>query len=182
VNWWVLGLALLVLVLFGLYLSQVAGRLDRLHLRIEAARSALEVQLARRAAVVSEIAGSGAVDPATGLVLADAAAVALAAESDDSDEMPLAESDLTRVLGAAFATRDDVAALEETDAGRVASRDLETACRRVELARRFHNDAVRAAVALRRRRLVRWFRLAGHTEWPETVELDDSVPEGFGSR
>jgi hypothetical protein len=132
--------------------------------------------------VVSEIAGSGALDPATGLVLADAAAVALASESADTDAMPMAESDLTRVLGAAFAEPEDVAALEETDAGQAASRELEAACRRVELARRFHNDAVRACVALRRRRLVRWFRLAGHTDWPVTVELDDSVPEGFAAR
>jgi hypothetical protein len=55
---------------------------------------------------------------------------------------------------------------------------LEASCRRVQLARRFHNDAVRC-VALRRRR-PRWFRLAGHT-WPETVELDDRMP-GFATR
>jgi hypothetical protein len=171
-----------VVLLFGLYLSQVAGRLDRLHLRIEGARAALESQLARRSAVVSEVAGSGALDPATSLVLGDASAVARAADVDDPESMPLAESDLTRALGAAFDGREDLEALREAPGGEVAARELEASCRRVQLARRFHNDAVRACVALRRRRLVRWFGLAGHTPWPATVEFDDSLPRGFGAR
>ena len=181
-TWWWVGAAVVLALLFGVYLSQIAGRLDRLHLRIEGARAGLELQLAQRISVVQEVAGSGVLDPATSLVLADAAAVARAADVDDPESMPLAESDLTRALGAAFADRDDVAALREAPAGQPAADALEASCRRVQLARRFHNDAVRACVALRRRRLARWFRLAGHTPWPETVELDDRMPEGFATR
>jgi hypothetical protein len=29
---------------------------------------------------------------------------------------------------------------------------------------------------LRRKRLVRWFRLAGHASWPEPFEIDDGPP------
>jgi hypothetical protein len=35
---------------------------------------------------------------------------------------------------------------------------------------------------VRRQRLVRLFRLAGHTPWPETWEMDDAMPEGLRSR
>ena len=44
------------------------------------------------------------------------------------------------------------------------------------MARRFHNDAVRAARALRRHRTVRWLRLAGHAPFPLAFEMDDEPP------
>ena len=61
------------LALLGLYLRGLAGRLDRLHLRVEAAQVALDAQLLRRATLVAELARSGWLDPATSLLLADAA-------------------------------------------------------------------------------------------------------------
>ncbi|GDY58054.1 hypothetical protein SVIO_086770 [Streptomyces violaceusniger] len=48
------------------------------------------------------------------------------------------------------------------------------------MARRFHNDAVRAARALRRHRTVRWFRLAGHAPFPLAFEMDDEPPAALG--
>jgi hypothetical protein len=45
--------------------------------------------------------------------------------------------------------------------------------RRVQLARRFHNDIVVTTRELRRRRLVTWLRLAGHAPMPDTIELED---------
>lgn len=179
--WWIV--ALLVVVLFGLYLSQVAGRLDRLHHRIEGARLGLEVQSARRSALVIEIAAAGVVDPATSLVLADAPPPRPACFTrrsrrriDCGEAQPH-----PRALSAAFSDPEDIRVLID-EAGDEAATDLEGACRRVQLARRFHNDAVRACLALRRRRLVRVFRLAGHTPWPDTVEFDDAIPDGFGAR
>ena len=41
------------------------------------------------------------------------------------------------------------------------------------MARRFHNDAVRASRAVRRKRHVRYLRLAGHAPQPVTFECDD---------
>ena len=179
-NGWVVA-AVVAVLLVGLYLSQVAGRLDRLHRRIDTAQLGLEVQLARRSGLVTDVAGSGLLDPASALVLADAAAAAREADPDDDDAVSIAESDLTRALAAAFADREDVEAVEEEGGAEVVV-ELEAACRRVQLARRFHNDAVRACLVLRRRRLVRVFRLAGHTPWPATVEIDDSMPTGFSAR
>ena len=51
--------------------------------------------------------------------------------------------------------------------------ELGLAVRRVQLARRFHNDIVVSTRELRRRRLVTWFRLAGHAPMPGTIELED---------
>ncbi len=50
------------------------------------------------------------------------------------------------------------------------------AARRVALARRFYNDAVRDTVLLRRRRLPRLLRLGGAQPLPAFFEIDDTVP------
>ena len=47
---------------------------------------------------------------------------------------------------------------------------------RVQLARRFHNDAVTDVRRVRRKTVVRLFRLAGHADLPATVEFDDELP------
>ena len=46
----------------------------------------------------------------------------------------------------------------------------------MQLARRFHNDAVTDVRRVRRKRVVRSFRLAGHAELPQTFEIDDDPP------
>lgn len=175
---------LLVVLLIGIvavYLSSTAGRLDRVHRRIETAAAALDAQLLRRAALSGDLAESGLLDPAASLLLADAAKRAATTDPAAGAARSAAESDLTRVLAEIFpseADRDElVDDLDPMDATLV--QELAAATRRVELARRFHNDGVAAARELRRRRLVRWFRLAGRTPWPETVELADTPPAGL---
>jgi hypothetical protein len=54
--------------------------------------------------------------------------------------------------------------------------DLVRAGRRVALARQVHNDLVRDALALRRRRLVRVLRLARKHPEPAYFDIDDPVP------
>jgi hypothetical protein len=176
---WVLLAVAVGLLLLGAYASWTAGRLDRLHHRVESARASLETELARRAALVVELAGSGVLDPASSLLLLDAAHRARTASdtsdssaaSDSSDSSDLSdswdeereqrESALTRAINA---TGTEV----EPWAG-----ELSLAMRRVQLARRFHNDIVVSTRDLRRRRLVSWLRLAGHAPMPVTIELED---------
>ena len=55
--------------------------------------------------------------------------------------------------------------------------ELAQCCYRIELARRFHNDAVGAALLLHKRLLVRVFRLAGNTPLPTAIDMDDAFPE-----
>ncbi|MDQ1663408.1 MAG: hypothetical protein QOJ68_3388 [Blastococcus sp.] len=171
---WVLGLALLLVV--GWYLFFSATRLDRIHARVEGARSALDAQLVRRASVSLQLAVSGLLDPATSLLVAGAAHEAR--EADDADR-ELAESNLTRALHAAFDESGLPEALDADPAGQALIGELAGACLRVELARRFLNDAVRGARVVRRKRAVRYARLAGHAPWPPTFEMDDTPPPGL---
>lgn len=180
-TWWVVGAVIGVAILFGLYLSMTAGRLDRLHRRIETSYSTLDVLLARRCAVTLEIAGSGLLDPATSTVLIDSAHdVRDAADSDpESGRRWLAESDLSRTLGSVFDDPQEVDELREEPGAADLLGALAGTCQRVSLSRRFLNDGVRACRQVRRQRLVRWLRLAGRTSWPHTVEMDDTPPEGL---
>lgn len=176
-SWWGwLVVAVAVLVVLGWYLSFTATRLDRLHARVEGAAGALDAQLVRRSGTALQLATSGLLDPASALLLAGAAHDAREAEGTTGGGREQAESDLTRALHAVLDDPGQVAALEDDPSGRAALGELATACRRSSLARRFHNDAVRAARVVRRKRVVRLLRLAGHAEWPASFEADDSVP------
>ena len=160
-------------VLFAVYLSWTAGRLDRLHARIDAARASLDAQLVRRASVAQELATSSVLDPAASLLLYEASH---AARQSEDDHREVAESELSLALRAVFDVPEQVAALLEAPGGEAAVRDLTAAVRRVPMARRFHNDAVRAARAVREHRLVRYFRLAGRAPFPMAFEMDDEPP------
>ena len=166
------ALAAVAVLLVAWYLSWTATRLDRLHARVEGSRSALDTQLQRRASAAQQLAVSGVLDPASSLLLAQAAHDAREAEEDEVEPR---QSELTRALRAAL--EPEAVELVSTDpAGRTLLAELAAACHRVELSRRFHNDAVRAAAAVRSRRVVRWLRLAGHAPPPRTFEMDDEVP------
>ena len=177
---WII-LAVILIGLLGLYLSQTAGRLDRLHHRVDTGLGLLDVQLLRRSGAVLDIASSGLIDPAASLVLADAAVTARAGD-DNPIQRAQRESDLTAALTAVLGSREDVDALASTPGGAELVDALGGAVHRVAMSRRFYNDAVRATRALRRQRLVRLFRLPASAPWPQTVEMDDSVPPGFKGR
>lgn len=174
-----LPLLLALLLVLGWYLSYSAARLDRLHHKVESSRAALDAQLVRRCVAAIEV--TPYLDPATGLLLADAAARALEGgeRAAPAPELEQAENDLTRALDVALEDPQYVGAL----AGDVATHDalvvLRQACERVELARRFHNEAVAQAQRVRRKRVVRWARLAGYAAWPVMLEIDDAPPSGL---
>lgn len=161
------------LVAVGLYLSWTAGRLDRLHARIDAARAALDAQLLRRASVAQELATAGVLDPAASIVLYESAHAARQAEPEQRE---VAESELSQALRAVFPDAEAVAEVGAAPGGTAAIGELTQAVRRVPMARRFHNDAVRAARAVREHRVVRWLRLAGHAPFPLAFEMDDEPP------
>jgi hypothetical protein len=172
-QWWWVVLAVLVVVLLGLWLSWTASRLDRMHHRIEVARASLDTWLLRRSGAALELAASGTLDPARSLLLLDAAHEARAASPADFEG---AESDLSETLRAVLADGDEVRTLREDPALTPLLTELAADCRKVELARRFHNDVVVSARELRSRRRVRWLRLAGRADPLSTVDLDDVPP------
>lgn len=162
-----------VVAVIGVYLSWTAGRLDRLHTRIDTARAALDAQLLRRASVAQEMATSGLLDPAASIVLYEAAH---AARQADDEQREVAESELSQALRVIFTETAQVDAVSAAPGGAESVKELTAGVRRVPMARRFHNDAVRAARAVRRHRVVRIFRLAGHAPFPMTFEMDDVPP------
>lgn len=172
-EWLYLSLAIVVLLALGLWLSWTARRLDRMHHRIDVARSSLDAQLLRRSGAALELATSGALDPARSLLLLDSAHHARAAEPDDFES---AESDLSEALRAVFADAEEVRGMAERPELAELLDELSEDCRKVELARRFHNDVVVSARALRSRRRVRWFGLAGRAPELRSVDLDDEPP------
>ena len=182
----VLVLLALAALALGWYLLFCARRLDRLHRRVEGAAVALDNQLLRRAQAATELAASGLRDPASAVLVAGAAATAIEAGEDraaqvaldpfsgsrlddHSDDREAAESDLSRALRA---TLDELPDDHPARAGGHLDA-LAAVSHRVALARRFHNDAVSHARAVRRKRLVRLARLAGSAPAPRFVEIDD---------
>lgn len=159
-------------LLGGWYLSFTATRLDRLHARVESSAAALDAQLVRRASTALELAISGLLDPASALLVAEAATEA---RDSDGEHRELAESDLTKALHAALES-PTAAQLRVDPVGATLLGELSSASSRVALARRFHNEAVRGARAVRGKPLVRVLRLAGHAPMPPTFEMDDSLP------
>lgn len=178
-EWWWPVVTVVIMVVSALYLSYTAGRLDRLHRKIDTARLALDAHLLRRSSVAVELAASGVLDPATSVLLADAAHRARTAHDEDEVTRAGAESALTAALDAALADPDDVAELRTDPLAAVLLDELDASIRRVELSRRFLNDAVRGCQLVRRHRAVRWFRLAGRTALPTTMEMDDTAPAGL---
>jgi hypothetical protein len=177
-TWVWLLLAVLLLVALGWWLSWTAARLDRMHHRIELARSSLDTQLLRRSGAALELATSQALDPARSLLLADAAHQARAARGSLVEG---AESDLSEALRAVLEDREEMRGLREDAHLEALLGELADACRKVELARRFHNDVVVSARMLRSRRRVRWLRLVGRAGDLRTVDLDDVPPEALTS-
>ena len=150
--WWVIAVVAVV-VAVATYLTWLAARIDRLHARAAAAYATLDAHLVRRAAAAVALAEAAQLP-----TLMYAAKIALDAQPDDRE---VAENDLTRHLRSGFVLEKDV---EET---------LVQVSRRVALARQVHNDVVRDALAARRLRLVRLFRLARKHPIPAYFDVDD---------
>ena len=180
--WVWIGIGVAVLLLIAWYLSSTAGRLDQLHRRVDTARVSLDGALLRRSSVVSELAATELPDPGVAILLGTAAHDARRAADADDVSRGLAESDLTRLLSVAFEDEDAVEETADALGSTELTDELASTCRRVEMSRRFLNDAVRACTAIREQRIAKTLGLAGHTAMPEPFEMDDTPPAGFGVR
>lgn len=152
-----LGMTVLLVVLLAAV--RVATRLDRLHIRTDAAWMALDGALERRALVVRALAAAGQL-PGDGEVLRVAAHRSLVTGSPQVDREAL-ENELGRLL----------AKLDRSVLEPVFAAELADAEQRVVIARRVYNDAVRDTRALRSQRGVRWLRLAGSAPRPRFFEI-----------
>lgn len=194
----VVVVAALLLLLWWVWLA--ASRLDRLHRKVAASRAALDTQLVRRASAAAELASSGLLDPVSSVLLGEASWAALSAGENGRTELvdalpdlavhgsrpsanrverDLAESELSRTVRTALADPDEVEDLVQDPLGEALLGSLAHAWYRVQLARRFHNEAVAQTQRMRRKVLVRMLRLHGHARMPHTVEIDDTWPEAL---
>src|SRR5258708_33783371 len=155
------------IAIVGVYVSWRAGRLDRLHARLEAARAALDAALVRRSSVALELASSGLLDPATSLLLAGAAHDARSAH--DGQELP--QSDLTRALRAVFGQPGFRSSLNGREGAEELLTELEGAAHQGFLARKFYNDAGATTRAARRRPLARALRLRRGAPLPDFFHI-----------
>jgi hypothetical protein len=162
----ILAVMIIVVVLLVWRISVLASRVHRATMRAERAWSTLDVALVGRAQRAAELVMMPGIDPATALLVLDAAAAAL--EPDLSHgERERAESDLSHVL-------DTVDPMLPDSPSELASEQA-----RVSMCRRLHNDAVVTALSLRRRHSVRILRLAGRTAEPCPFEMADGRELGW---
>src|ERR1700761_8782692 len=157
--------AVLLAILLSMWVTFTLTRLDRLHARVDAARAALDAQLVRRAAALLHVVEM----PETALAPDERAqleATALAATSPEGPERREAVENavgrgVTRLAGSAGIPPE-------------ATEELREAAARVQVARRFYNDAVRDTRTLRARRMPRLLHLAGRVELPQFFDIDDT--------
>lgn len=140
--WWILlAVVLTVAVLWSL---QTAQRLNRLHIRTDAALAALQAALDRRAAVIAAL-------------LPGSQPLALAAEAE-----PLVHGGFEERAARERDLSDALVPLGNELPGQLIDAEV-----RVQLAHRFYNEAVADTRDLRLRPLVRAFRLGGTAPLPE---------------
>jgi hypothetical protein len=159
--------ALAILAILALYLYWTARRLDRLHARADAAATALDSQLARRGVHVLEFCDAVALPSG----VADQLRVAVAAASfvpGLGHDREVVENAVTHAL-----TKAIDRSRPSFEAPSAAASGLHDEALRASFARGFYNDAVRDALVIRDRRLVRWLRLAGRAPHPAYFEMSD---------
>jgi hypothetical protein len=193
----VVVVAVLLIVLWWSWVA--ASRIDRLHRKVVASRAVVDTQLLRRASAASTLAASGVLDPVSSVLIGEASWASIAAGSpqtqgiarlpaeiggpervDAPADRGLIESELSATLREALDDPAEVEALREEPGADELLDALGDAWYRVQLARRFHNEAVAQAQRMRRGWAVRTLRLAGHAPMPQTLELDDAWPPALG--
>ena len=160
----VLFLAFLILLL-AWYLSFLAGRLDRLHHRVETSWEHLDALLQRRAAIALEISHSEEIDPATGMLLMAAAYQAREANIIERNEAETSLSETLRLLSKEA----------KNEIGGTLLGELERVTEKIALAVTIHLEAVNSARALRSKIIFRIFRLAGHAPLPVRYSFEDDI-------
>ena len=160
------AIPLIVLALFIFwYLTFSAGRLDRLHHRVETSWATLDSLLQRRAAIALEVARSAITDPATSLLLT---ASAYQARSADIEDRSSAESVLSGALGMMLTERESIVAKSD----QALLFELEQLTDKIKVAIAIHVEAVTRTQLIRRKLVFRLFRLAGKAPLPVTYEFE----------
>ena len=158
-----LYISIVLLILW--YLSFTATRLDRLHHRVETSWAALDSLLQKRAAIALEIAHSSFADPGLSLILNQAAHMAREADISERSE---AESGLTGSLGLLLINVHD-------NADDVLLNELSDITDKIRVAIKLHVEAVNRTQMVRRKLIVKTFRLAGRAPLPSIHKFEEDA-------
>jgi hypothetical protein len=161
-------LGFLVIAALAWYLTFLATRLDRLHGRVETSWANLDGLLQRRAAIAIEIARSDIADPASALLLTFTAHQTREASVRDRSQ---AESGLTGALSILLENSETISAPLELDL----IRELDELTAKIKVAIAMHVEAVTRTQMVRKKFLIRLFRLAGHAPAPVVYEFEGDV-------
>jgi hypothetical protein len=170
VGW--LVLAVVVAILASMWVTFTLTRLDRLHARVDAARAALDAQLVRRAVALLHVAEAPETPLTPGARIEyEATARAATTLEGPSDRVLQRREPLENAVGRAVNQLASGTVLRAD-----AAAELREAAARVQVARRFYNDAVRDTRTLRARRMPRLLHLAGRVDLPPFFDIDDTEP------
>lgn len=158
----------LIVLIFLWYLNFLAGRLDRLHHRVETSWANLDGLLQRRAAVALELAHSDLADPASSLLLTAAAYEAREANIEGRSQ---AETGLSGVL----TLLQNAAESQVNQGDQVLLHELSDLTKKIRVAIAIHVDAVSRTRAVREKLIIKIFRLAGNAPLPVTYEFEDDA-------
>lgn len=159
---------ILLAIFVAWYLSYSATRLDRLHHRVETSWANLDSLLQKRAAIAIEIARSEISDPAASFLLTLAAHQAREASMQ---ERSVAESGLNSALRILLEGDAENLGLKEQEL--VA--ELKDLNQKIEMGIAIHVEAVQRTIMVRRKPLIRIFRLAGTAPEPIIYEFEADV-------
>ena len=165
-------IVILFAFLFLWYLNFSATRLDRLHHRVETSWANLDGLLQRRAAIALELAHSDFADPASSLLLTDAAYQARDASISMRSQ---AESGLSSALQ--LLQVDLQVAMESISrpAERALLSELSELTDKIRVAIALHVDSVNSTRVVRQKLIFKIFRLAGRAPLPVTYEFEDDA-------
>lgn len=169
-TWIVLSVGFALLVAW--LASNLAGRLHQIHIRRDDLLISLRWQLIQRESLISRLLEEEFFRPQDATKISQAVEFANQQSDAPLSQYLVAESQVSGDLREIFAYE-----YQPQSTGTFSIlQELAQSCYRIELARRFHNDAVGAAILLHKRWLVRVFRLAGNTMKPEPIDMDDTIP------
>ena len=162
----IIAVVVVVALLFAWYLSVAAARLDRLHHRVETSWEHLDALLQRRASLALEISHMSDLDPATDLLIRQAAYV--------SREEPIIErNDAERSLSESLKFLRESATSGELTISVPLFDELTSLTEKIKIAIEIHLEAVRSVAKLRSRALYRAFHLAGKAKLPRTYSFEE---------
>lgn len=167
----------IVLLIYAIYLSNVAGRLDRLHLKVENARQALDRQLALRTSICKEIIKLSVLDEKLVNELENALKESIKEELLEIHTKQ--EWDIESRVSIALNNIFDNENIAKIVNDQKLLAEIAAAIRRVTYALTFYNDAAKSAIKVRKRWTVRFFRLFGRAAMPEIISFQVQIPRGI---